>query len=124
MDSKSIRTTRHYPIPLGDYVMLAVTDTGIGMDAETQSRIFEPFFTTKSKDEGTGLGLSVVYNIVRASGGHIQVSSEPGRGTTLRVFFPRVAPAPQAQPVEVPVKTSRSGKETILVAEDQPDVRW
>jgi CheY-like chemotaxis protein len=118
------RANQPAAVPRGEYVMLAVSDTGVGMDVDTQSRIFEPFFTTKSKDEGTGLGLSVVYNIVRASGGHVRVNSEPGRGTTLRVFFPRVAMAPQAQPVEVPVKTSRSGKETILVAEDQPDLRW
>src|SRR5579862_247103 len=111
-------------VPAGDYVMLSVADTGIGMDADTQSRIFEPFFSTKSKDEGTGLGLSVVYNIVRASGGHVRVNSEPGRGTTLRVFFPRVAKMPQPQPVEAPAKTSRTGRETVLVAEDQPDLRW
>lgn len=104
--------------------MLAVTDTGIGMDIETQSRIFEPFFTTKRKDEGTGLGLSVVYNIVRSCGGHVRVSSEPGRGSALRVYFPRVAMLPQPQPVEAPAKTARTGKETILVAEDQPDLRW
>jgi len=124
MDSKSIRTTRHYPIPLGDYVMLAVTDTGIGMDAETQSRIFEPFFTTKAKDEGTGLGLSVVYNIVRGAGGQVRVSSEPGKGTTLEVFLPRVAAQPQSAPTRSPASTSRGGTETILVAEDQPDLRW
>ena len=118
------RANQPAALPRGDYVMLAVTDTGIGMDVDTQSRIFEPFFTTKNKDEGTGLGLSVVYNIVRASGGHVRVSSEPGRGTTLRVFFPRVAQAPQPQPVEAPAKTSRTGRETVLVAEDQPDLRW
>jgi two-component system cell cycle sensor histidine kinase/response regulator CckA len=104
--------------------MLAVTDTGIGMDADTQSRIFEPFFTTKNKDEGTGLGLSVVYNIVRASGGHVRVSSERGRGATLQVFFPRVDTPAKARPVEAPVATVRTGRETILVAEDQPDLRW
>jgi CheY-like chemotaxis protein len=65
-----------------------------------------------------------VYNIVRASGGHVRVNSEPGRGTTLRVFFPRAAVTPQPQPLEAPAKTSRTGKETILVAEDQPDLRW
>jgi CheY-like chemotaxis protein len=118
------RANQPAALPRGDYVMLAVTDTGIGMDIDTQRRIFEPFFTTKSKDEGTGLGLSVVYNIVRASGGHVRVSSEPGRGTTLQVFFPRIAMAPQPQPVETPAKTSRTGRETILVAEDQPDLRW
>jgi CheY-like chemotaxis protein len=111
-------------LPRGDYAMLAVTDTGIGMDADTQSRIFEPFFTTKSKDEGTGIGLSVVYNIVRASGGHVRVSSERGKGTTLQVFFPRVDTPAKPRPVEAPVETVRTGRETILVAEDQPDLRW
>jgi two-component system cell cycle sensor histidine kinase/response regulator CckA len=118
------RAGRPTALPRGDYVMLAVTDTGIGMDADTQSRIFEPFFTTKSKDEGTGLGLSVVYNIVRASGGHVRVSSERGKGTTLQVFFPRVDTPAKARPVEAPVATVRTGRETILVAEDQPDLRW
>jgi two-component system cell cycle sensor histidine kinase/response regulator CckA len=111
-------------LPQGDFVMLAVTDTGVGMDHDTQSRIFEPFFTTKKKDEGTGLGLSVVYNIVRSSGGLVRVSSEPGRGSTLRIFFPRVAAPPPAEPIEIPAKTARTGRETILVAEDQPDLRW
>src|SRR5438270_13429043 len=124
MDSKSIRTTRHYPIPLGDYVMLAVTDTGIGMDAETQSRIFEPFFTTKSKDEGTGLGLSVVYNIVRGNAGHVRVNSEPGRGSTFQVFLPRVLATPKPRAAGSRSSTSRTGSETILVAEDQPELRW
>jgi two-component system cell cycle sensor histidine kinase/response regulator CckA len=120
----AVRGSRLSSLPAGDYVMLSVADTGIGMDADTQSRIFEPFFSTKNKDEGTGLGLSVVYNIARASGGHVRVSSEVGRGATLQVFFPRVAAAPKPQPVEAPVKTSRAGMETILVAEDQPDLRW
>ena len=111
-------------LPPGDYVMLAVADTGIGMDAETQSRIFEPFFSTKRKEEGTGLGLSVVYNIVRASGGHVRVNSEVGQGATLQIFFPRVAAAAKPQPVAPPVKAVRSGMETVLVAEDQPDLRW
>jgi CheY-like chemotaxis protein len=111
-------------VPAGDYVMLSVADTGIGMDADTQSRIFEPFFSTKNKDEGTGLGLSVVYNIVRASGGHVRVSSEVGRGATLQIYFPRIATLPKPQPVRTAVKASQSGMETILVAEDQPDLRW
>jgi CheY-like chemotaxis protein len=119
-----VRAQRPYGLPRGNFVMLAVTDTGIGMDIDTQSRIFEPFFTTKRKDEGTGLGLSVVYNIVRSSGGHVRVLSEPGRGTTLRVYFPRAAVVALPQPVESPLKTARGGGETILVAEDQPDLRW
>ncbi len=118
------RATRASALLRGDFVMLAVSDTGIGMDIDTQSRIFEPFFTTKSKDEGTGLGLSVVYNIVRASGGHVRVSSEPGRGSTLQVFFPRVATPAKPLSIEVQAKTLRGGMETILVAEDQPDLRW
>ena len=121
---EAARAQRPSALPRGDYVMLAVTDTGIGMDRDTQSRIFEPFFTTKSKDEGTGLGLSVVYNIVRASGGHVRVSSEPGRGSTLQVFFPRIAAPAKVEPLEIPPKTLRTGRETILVAEDQPDLRW
>jgi two-component system, cell cycle sensor histidine kinase and response regulator CckA len=124
LGADAVRTRRSSALPRGEYVMLSVTDTGIGMDADTQSRIFEPFFTTKSKDEGTGLGLSVVYNIVRASGGHVRVNSEPGRGTTLRVFFPRVAAPAKPQLVETPAKILRGGAETILVAEDQPDLRW
>lgn len=124
VDTDAARARRSYGLPRGDYVMLAVTDTGVGMDHDTQSRIFEPFFTTKRKDQGTGLGLSVVYNIVRSSRGYVRVNSEPGRGTTLRVFFPRVAAPPQAEPVEIPAKTASAGKETILVAEDQPDLRW
>ncbi len=120
----AVRGSRTSDLPAGDYVMLSVADTGIGMDADTQSRIFEPFFSTKNKDEGTGLGLSVVYNIVRASGGHVRVSSEVGQGATLQVFFPRVAAPPKPQPVQAPVRTSRTGMETILVAEDQPDLRW
>ena len=125
LDARAVRALRS-AVPPADYVMLAVSDTGVGMDAKTQSQIFEPFFTTKSKEEGTGLGLSVVYNIVRSCGGHVRVSSSPGHGSTFHIFFPR-AEAPQPPPpapVEVPAETSRTGKETILVAEDQPDLRW
>lgn len=118
------RLGRSSSLPAGDYVMLAVTDTGVGMDAETQSRMFEPFFTTKRKEEGTGLGLSVLYNIVRSFGGHVRVSSEVGRGSTFRIYFPRVsAPAKMGWP-ELSLEPAQPGKETILVAEDQPDLRW
>jgi CheY-like chemotaxis protein len=120
----SLRDSHASTLPAGDYVVLSVADTGIGMDADTQSRIFEPFFSTKNKDEGTGLGLSVIYNIVRASGGHVRVSSEVGRGATLRIYFPRIATPPKPQPVRPAVKASQAGMETILVAEDQPDLRW
>ena len=118
------RLGRSSSLPSGDYVMLAVSDTGVGMDAETQSRMFEPFFTTKSKQEGTGLGLSVLYNIVRSFGGHVRVNSEVGRGSTFRIYFPRVsAPAKIGLP-ELSLEPAHPGKETILVAEDQPDLRW
>src|ERR1700722_2433118 len=120
----AVRARRSSSLPRADYVTLAVIDTGIGMDTDTQSKLFEPFFTTKGRDEGTGLGLSVVYNIVRASGGHVRVHSEPGHGSTLRVFFPRVVSPPKPQLEESPVKIVGTGKETILVAEDQPDLRW
>jgi len=118
------RLGRSSDVPSGDYVMLAVSDTGIGMDADTQNRIFEPFFTTKGKHEGTGLGLSVLYNIVRSSGGHVRVTSEPGRGSTFRIYFPRVSsPAKLGYP-ELSMEPGLPGRETILVAEDQPDLRW
>ena len=124
LGTDALRSKRFSGLPLGEYVVLSVADTGVGMDADTQSRIFEPFFTTKNKDEGTGLGLSVVYNIVRASGAHVRVSSELGRGATFQIFFPRVASPVKAQPVEHPVEALRTGMETVLVAEDQPDLRW
>ena len=114
----------HAVVPAGKYVRLTVSDSGIGMDSETQSHIFEPFFTTKSKEEGTGLGLSVVYNIVRNSGGHVWVHSEPGHGSAFHVYFPRVEAVPEGQLVRAPADSARSGTETILVAEDQPDLRW
>jgi two-component system cell cycle sensor histidine kinase/response regulator CckA len=107
----------------GRYVMFAVRDTGVGIDRETQARIFEPFFTTKSTGKGTGLGLSTVYGIVKQSGGHIEVRSTPGRGTTFEVYLPEVlGPAPSRAAPEREQDAPR-GSETVLVAEDEDAVR-
>jgi PAS domain S-box-containing protein len=113
----------HAPVEPGNYVMLAISDTGAGMDAELQSHIFEPFFSTKGP-KGTGLGLSTVYGIIKQSGGYIWVDSEPGKGTTFKVYLPRVDEAAQSTLPEAalsPQKTVR-GHETILVVEDEDTV--
>jgi PAS domain S-box-containing protein len=116
-------TRGHVGLAPGPYVMLAVSDNGTGMDAETMSHIFEPFYTTKESGKGTGLGLATVYGIVKQSGGNICFYSEPGQGTTCKVYLPRVAEGE----VEVRPKTTPStplaGKETILLVEDDAALR-
>lgn len=107
----------------GAYVMLAVSDNGHGMDKETQARIFEPFFTTKEKGKGTGLGLSTVYGIVEQSGGYVLVHSDPGQGTTFRIYLPRVQKAAE-EPSQLPLNEPKSGgSETVLLVEDEESVR-
>ena len=106
-----------------DHVRLTVTDTGVGMDAETQARIFEPFFTTRAPEEGTGLGLATVAGIVEQSGGVIEVESAPGKGTTFRVYLPRVDAKPEPKPEPTPARLGPRGHETVLLVEDQPPLR-
>ena len=117
----------HAPLRAGDYVMVDITDTGGGMDTETQSHIFEPFFTTKGP-KGTGLGLSTVYGIVKQSGGYIWVYSEVGRGTTFKIYLPRVPSVeePAVHTIAAPVQFQKvePGTETILLVEDEANLRY
>ena len=107
----------------GRYVVLSVADTGCGMDPATVSRIFEPFFTTKGPGKGTGLGLATVYGIATRNGGYIDVASEPGAGTRFDVFLPAAVDVPASAKPATPASASPGGSETVLVVEDQADVR-
>jgi PAS domain S-box-containing protein len=123
VDLDSTYARDHVSVKPGPYVMLAVSDTGIGMNPETVAHIFEPFYTTKESGQGTGLGLSTVYGIVKQSGGYIWVYSEPGKGTTFKVYLPRVSSPVDSKPEVTQLPAAGKGSETILLVEDEEAVR-
>jgi len=114
---------KHAELNPGQYVALSVSDTGRGMDADTVARAFEPFFTTKPIGKGTGLGLSQVYGFVKQSGGHVKIYSEPGQGTTVKIYLPRISGAAEESEENEPLAVPEGAAETILVIEDDDDVR-
>jgi two-component system cell cycle sensor histidine kinase/response regulator CckA len=113
----------HPIVKPGEYVLLEVSDNGTGMDAQTQAHIFEPFFTTKEQGKGTGLGLATVYGVVKQSGGFIWVYSEAGKGTSFKIYLPRVHQQAEKAGVSTPSSEAPRGSETVLLAEDEQDVR-
>src|ERR1700693_4887082 len=115
---------RRYPYPVlgGDYILLTVTDNGIGMDAAKRARVFEPFFTTKEKGKGTGLGLSMVYGVVKQSGGYIAVTGEPNAGATFKIYLPKAEGAVVPQP-QTELLASLHGTEMVLLVEDERSLR-
>jgi PAS domain S-box-containing protein len=116
-----VYVARHVDVTAGQYVMIAVTDTGCGIPSDLLDRVFEPFFTTKPEGKGTGLGLSMVYGFVKQSGGHIKIYSEPGHGTTVRIYLPR-ANAPEDFATDTDIGPATGGRETVLVVEDEPAI--
>jgi PAS domain S-box-containing protein len=123
VDLEAGHTGSHFKVPPGSYALLAVSDTGIGMDAQTQARIFEPFFTTKPQGKGTGLGLATVYGIVRQSGGYIWVHSAPGMGTIFRIYLPRVADPAEPLAPGPRLVIPKGGNQTILLVDDDVQLR-
>jgi two-component system, cell cycle sensor histidine kinase and response regulator CckA len=121
IDEEFART--HVPIAPGTYVVLCVTDTGHGMSRDTQAHVFEPFFTTKERGRGTGLGLATVYGIVEQSDGFIEVTSEPGQGATFHIYLPRLEEVSDRVRTPALMQQAKGGSETILVVEDQDDLR-
>jgi signal transduction histidine kinase/FixJ family two-component response regulator len=120
-DKESVE--RYPELKAGDYMMLAVTDTGAGMSEKVKARVFEPFFTTKEVGQGSGLGLSTCYGIIKQSGGHISVYSEPGRGATFKVYLPQMAPEAKIHIQSLAAPDMPRGTETILLVEDDPALR-